>query len=74
MLIVNIEDFFDLFFSENEDDGIEIGWSYDDFSVNVVVFILVIGVISIVFEDSIAKDFFCFFVLELFENIVDEIN
>lgn len=72
--IVNTEDLSDLSFSENEDDGIEIGWSHDDSPVNVAAFILAIGATSTVPEDSTAKDFFCFFVPELFENIVDETN
>lgn len=72
--IVNTEDLSDLSFSENEDDGIEIGWSHDDSPVNVAAFILAIGATSTVPEDSTAKDFFCLFVPELFENIVEETN
>ena len=35
---VNTKDLSDLSFLEDEDDGVEIGWSRDDFPVNVASF------------------------------------
>jgi len=55
-------DISDLSFSEDEDDGAEIGWSRDVSPVNVVAFISAIGATSTVPEDGTVKDFFCLFV------------
>ena len=72
---VNTEDLSDLSFSEDEDDGAEVGWSRDDSPVNVTAFTSAIGATSTVPEDGTAKDFFCLFVSEeLFANIVEETN
>ena len=56
---VNTEDLSDLSFSEDEDDGAEVGSSRDDSPVNVTAFTSAIGATSTVPEDGTAKDFFC---------------
>lgn len=71
---VNIEDFLDLEFLDDEENG-EIRWSRDRVFVNVIFFITRVGVVSGVVEDGIVKDFFQLFIFdELFDMIVKEIN
>ena len=69
---VNTGDLSNLSFSEDEGDGVEIGWSRDDSLVNVAAFISAIGATITVPEDGTAKDFFCLFVPEELKGCVQQ--
>ena len=72
---VNTEDLSDLSFSDDEDDGRELGWSHDAANVTMNPFTSRTGAVSGVAEDVTALDFFSLFVSEeLFEKIVEETN
>lgn len=52
VLMVNTEDLSGFSFSEDENNGVEIGWNGNNYLVNVAKFILVIGAKSYVPENS----------------------